>query len=377
MALTFATHAVMSGTLGPWIPQLKAQCRLDSSGLGLALAGMAVGLVVGTRLAGPAVRRAGGRAVVRCGVPVMAGGLALLPLAADLPALAAIFAVFGLAGGVLDVAMNGEVAEVERRHGRRLMSAMHGTWSASVLAGAGLATIGIHAGVPVGVHLPAVAALLVAASAAPLRWLPSPHSAGQIDDGAAPAPDDCAPLRRAVLLCLVSGACFLTEGVAIEWSAVYLREAVWVNAGTAGFAVVAFSGGMAASRFAGDRLSSRFDPALIARVGAGAGAVALAAALLVGGTAASLVGFVILGVGIGPVVPLAFRAAGQVVLAPGRSALGVAVTSGYLGSIVGPMAIGFVADGIGLRAAFIIPVLTCATAAIAAGAMREPGRPHP
>ncbi|MGH2591649.1 MAG: hypothetical protein ACRDGW_12740, partial [Actinomycetota bacterium] len=60
---TFAAHAVVAGSLGPWIPRLKADSNLDAGGLGIALSGFAAGLVLGTRLAGPAVRRAGGRSV--------------------------------------------------------------------------------------------------------------------------------------------------------------------------------------------------------------------------------------------------------------------------------------------------------------------------
>jgi predicted MFS family arabinose efflux permease len=371
VAATFAAHAVMFGTLGPWMPQLKARSGLDSGDLGAALAGMAAGLVIGTRLAGPAVRRAGGRTAVRCGVPVLAAGLALLPLAHELAVLTAIFSLVGLAGGLLDVAMNDEAAEVERRHQRRLMSTMHGSWSVSVLAGAGLASIAISLGVPITAHLPLLAALLVAASAVPLSWLPSPRESqpGGADQVAGERP---ARMGRAALICLICAACFLTEGVATEWSAVYLRESVRAGAGTAGAAVVAFAGGMATSRFVGDRLAGRFDAAAIARVGAGAGALALAAGLALGGVAPSIAGLALLGLGIGPVVPLAFRAAGGIALGPARTALGVAVTCGYVGSIVGPLVVGLVADRVGLRAAFVIPVVTCSAAAIAAGALREP-----
>jgi fucose permease len=76
---TFAVHAVVAGSLGPWIPRLKARSDLDAAGLGLALTGFAAGLVVGTRLAGPAMRRVGGRATVRAGVPLLGAAFAVFP----------------------------------------------------------------------------------------------------------------------------------------------------------------------------------------------------------------------------------------------------------------------------------------------------------
>ncbi|MGH2636383.1 MAG: MFS transporter [Actinomycetota bacterium] len=369
---TFAMHAVMAGTLGPWIPRLKADNGLDAAGLGLALTGYAVGLVAGTRLAGPALARTGGRRVVRAGIPALGAGLALLPVANGLGQLAAIFVGFGLASGLLDVAMNTEAVAVERRFGRRVMSGMHGAWSASVLAGAALASVAIAAGIPIGIDLSLVAVVLTLASIPLLRWLPSSEpvradaevKAASTSDGAIP---------RVVLLCLVASSAFLSEGVAVEWSAVFLRETLGADAGTAGVGVVAFSAGMAASRFAGDRLSARIDPTTLARAGASLGAIMLAAAVASESAVVSIVALAIVGVGLGPVVPLAFRAAGGVALGVGRTALGVVVTAGYVGSIVGPLAVGFTADQAGLQAGFVVPVAACVVAALASGAIRDRG----
>lgn len=371
VAATFATHAATWGTIGPWIPHLKARSGLDAAGLGLVLTASAVGLILGTRLAGPAVRRAGGRGVVRAAVPVQLATLALLPAAGELAVLAAVFAVLGLASGLLDVAMNTEAVAVERRFDKRVMSGMHGTWSASMLSGAGVATIGIGAGLPIAVHLPTVAGLLVISSFPLLRWLPSPHEALHpvADDRVVPNP--VPRTGRVVAICVIGFAAFLTEGVAAEWSAVYLRESVGVGAGTAGLGVVAFSAGMAASRFAGDRVSARIGPARLVRTGASTGAAALGIALIVHEPAVSIGALVVLGLTLGPAVPLAFSAAGALGDVRGRSALGLAVTAGYVGAIVGPLAVGFTADQVGLRWAFTIAVVTSVVVAIAAGVMRD------
>ncbi|HEX6263894.1 MAG TPA: hypothetical protein VF036_01285, partial [Actinomycetota bacterium] len=87
----FAAHAVLSGLLGPWVPRIKAQAGLDASGLGIALTGFAIGLLAGTRVADPAIRRWGGRRVVRGGIPMMGVGFALLPWAGTLPSLTLLF----------------------------------------------------------------------------------------------------------------------------------------------------------------------------------------------------------------------------------------------------------------------------------------------
>ncbi len=367
----FAAHAILSGLLGPWIPHLQERTGLDPAGLGVALTAFAVGLVTGTRLAGPAERRAGGRGAVLVGVPILGAGFAMLPLAGGLASFAGILFGIGLLAGLLDVAMNGEAVAVERRFGRRLMTAIHGTWSVALFVGAGIAALGIALRVPIEVHLPVSAGVVVAASFLFLRWLPAEGS------GASEESRDVVGISRpdtgrlVLLLCLVAAASFLVEGIAIEWSGVYLRGSVGADPGAAGLGVVAFSAGMAVSRFVGDRLVARFGQPAVVRAGAAAGLVALATMLALDRLVISIVALGIVGLGLGPVVPLAFRTAGSAARRSGRSALPIVVTAGYVGSIVGPAAVGFIADAFGLRIAFLVPVLACAIATLAAGATRD------
>jgi MFS family permease len=369
----FAAHAMLSGLLGPWIPRIKAQAGLDASGLGIALTGFAVGLLAGTRVSDPAIRRWGGRRVVRGGIPTMGVGFALLPAARSLASLTLLFLGIGLLAGLIDVAMNIEAVAVERRFDRRVMSAIHGTWSVALFVGAALASAGIAAGLSIGVHLPISAALVVAVSGVFLRWLPDVEEpAGEARTGRRDDPNvgRTGP-SLVLLLCLVAAGSFLVEGIAVEWSAVFLRESVGADPGAAGLGVVAFSAGMAASRFVGDRLVARFGQSIVVRIGASSAFVALGAMLIVPDVVPSIAAFGIVGLGLGPVVPLAFRTAGRTRRPGHASALPLVVTAGYSGSIVGPLLVGFIADLATLRVAFLVPVVACAVSALAAGATRD------
>jgi fucose permease len=369
----FAAHAVLSGLLGPWVPRIKAQAGLDASGLGIALTGFAIGLLTGTRVADPTIRRWGGRRVVRAGIPLMGVGFALLPSAGHLALLTLVFLGIGLLAGLIDVAMNIEAVAVERRFERRVMSAIHGTWSVALFVGAALASAGIAGGLSIGTHLPISAALVVLVSAVFLRWLPNPEDVpkelpvGRPED---PSGDRANP-PRVLLLCLVAAGSFLVEGIAVEWSAVFLRESVGADPSAAGLGVVAFSAGMAASRFVGDRLVARFGQPAVARLGASGAFVALAAMLIAHRVVPTVAALGIVGLGLGPVVPLAFRTAGRTLRQGHASALPLVVTAGYAGSIVGPLLVGFIADLTTLRIAFLVPVVASAASALASGATRD------
>jgi MFS family permease len=139
--------------------------------------------------------------------------------------------------------------------------------------------------------------------------------------------------------------------------AVYMHEAVGVRTGYAGIAFGAFSLGMITSRFAADALSARFGPTLVTRAGGLVAAGGLAAALTAPHGATAVAGYLLFGFGLGPIVPIAFSAAGNVDDSRTGAILGSVVMLGYVGSVVAPMIIGFTADAVSLRVALVFPFL--------------------
>src|SRR5918997_5435526 len=118
VAAAFLIHSTVSGTWAPRLPAIKESLDLSDGELGTALVGLAIGLLVGTRLAGAPVDRFGSRPVMRAGFPLLAATLVLPGLAESGLALFAALLVLGLASGALDVAMNAQGIEVERHVGK-------------------------------------------------------------------------------------------------------------------------------------------------------------------------------------------------------------------------------------------------------------------
>jgi fucose permease len=358
----FAIHAAVMGSLGPRLPSIKDQTGVDDGDLGLALAGFAVGLFVGTRLAEPVIRRIGARSLIRAGMPVLAVALIGPGVASNLASLAASLFLLGTASGVLDVAINMNAVGVERGVGRPIMSGIHGLWSAGLLVGSAIGAGAAAIGMAPSVHFAIVAGVFGVAAVGTLQMLmPDEHSDGVEGRGTGH------PLRsrRVVLLGLIGFSCFLIEGSAMDWSALYLRESLGTSAFAAAFAVVAFSVGMMASRFAGDRLSARLGAATLVRAGGLGAAAALALGLILHTPVVAIASFVLVGASVASVVPTAFSTAGNTFVGSG-AALGWVVTISYLGSMLGPAAIGLTADLVGLRSALVIPVVCALTIAAAA-----------
>jgi MFS family permease len=374
-AAVFLVHAGISGTLAPRIPAIKADLGLGDGQLGLALTAFAAGLFAGTRIAASLVDRFGSRRVVRVGLPLFALSLLGPALAGSLAALTAALVPLGVAAGLMDVAMNAQAVEVERGYGRPIMSGLHGFWSAGLLVSSGISSGVAAAGVGVEANLAAAAGLLaVLALFAPLGLLPGARVAPR-------ARRLRLRLGRAALALGVIAFCsFLGEGAAADWSGVYLHEDARASAGLAAFAFTAFAVGMVAARFCSDALSARFGPPRLVRGGGVLAAAGLGLAVAVPEIPAVMAGFVLLGLGLAPLVPTVFSAAGN--LGSGARTLGWVVTAGYVGSVLGPAAIGAVAHGIGLRWGLLIPVALALTAAALASSTRtavgaEPAAPSP
>jgi MFS family permease len=307
------------------------------------------------------IERFGSRRTVRAALPLLAASLVGPGLAGDLASLTVSLVAFGLLAGLLDVAMNAQAVRVERGYERPIMSGLHGAWSVGVLGASAVAAGVAAGGVGVQANLVVAAAVLVTASVvAPLRLL-----AGEDRSPVQARTPRRALLPRAVLAVGAIGFCsFLGEGAAADWSGVYLREDAGAGSGLAPFAFTAFAIGMVASRFTADRLSARAGPVAVVQAGGLLAAMGLALALAVASPPAVFVGFALLGLGLAPIVPIAFSAAGN--LGSGPRALGWVVTMSYVGSVLGPAAIGLVAHTVGLRAGLAIPAALAVVAALLA-----------
>jgi MFS family permease len=374
VASTFAIHGFVSGSWAPRIPALKGDLGLDDGDLGIALSGLAVGLFLGTRLAGRPIDRIGTRLPGRVGLPLMCVALVGPALATDLLTLTLAFAWLGLVSGFLDVVMNANAVAVERGYRRPLLSGIHAFWSIGLLAGGAAGAGAAALGIGVDAHFALVAVVLAPVAVLATRGL-LPDEA----DRAPVSPEALAPLGRALsipvlLLGLVAFSAFAAEGSAADWSAVYLDETVGVREGLAGAAFVAFSAGMIASRLVGDAVSRRFGPVSTVRFGGALAATGMALILIAPQPVTAIGGYLLVGAGLAPVVPIAFSAAGNLDRGRSGSLLGVVVTIAYVGSVVGPVAIGLTAEAASLRVALLLPAaLTLVIAALASSVAAAAG----
>jgi MFS family permease len=373
---TFALQALATMPVGARLPAIRDQAGLDAPSLGLALGAFAISLLIGTRVAGPLMTRFGDRRVLRVTVPLLC--LALIPVgfARDLLTLAAPLVLLGLLSGAIDVTMNAYAVGLERRLGRPILSGLHGAWSAGMLVSGVVALAAVAAGIDPAAQFTIMGLACALASLVLLRGLED-IPAEQARPGSGAPVDVRAVLLPTLALGVIGFGSFVVEGAVMDWGQIYLRDVGGATAEMAALAYVANALGMLVSRLLGDRTVVLVGPVPLVRWSCLIAAVCLAVVVVRPDPALAVVAYAAIGLAAGPVFPVALSAAGATGAASSWM-LGWVVTMAYLGSVAGPMLIGFAAGAAGLREAFLIPVALGLVMAVLAPAVRGAARgPRP
>ncbi|MBB5809232.1 MFS transporter [Streptomyces collinus] len=349
------------------IPAVKAQTGASASALGLALLGVSAGAVVTMTLTGRLCRRFGNhRVTVVCAV-LLSLSVALPPLTHSVLALGLVLLLFGAAYGGINVAFNSAAVELVAALRRPVMPSFHAAFSLGGMVGAGLG--GLVAGVLSPTRhllLLTLVGLVVTAVAGPtlLRHEPPAPPERDLPAEGAPRRPDRRTRGLVIVFGVIAGCTAYGEGALADWGALHLEQDLNASAGAAAAGYSCFALAMTVGRLTGTTLLERLGRTRTVVAG---GTIA-AAGMLLGSLApslwAALLGYAITGIGLANLFPVAVERAGALA---GPGGVATASTLGYGGMLLGPPAIGFMADWFTLPAALTsVAVLAAVAAAVGA-----------
>jgi fucose permease len=371
ISVNFFINGSLFGTWVARIPAIKEAHGLSQSRLGLALLAIGFGTLAALPLTSWLTGRFGSHRVLGASAIGCCVALPLAGLAGSYSALVTALALFGANLGAMDVAVNAQAALLERHAGRSLMAGLHGLWSAGGIAGTALGSLLTARGLGFAAHFSLVAVLLASLAVLVARHLiPDGHDARS----GAPAPAVAWPSRQALAIGSIAACGAVVEGGIADWSGVYLRESLQAPASLAAIGFAAFSLTMMVARFAGDRLIDRLGRRTLLRIGPVLTAAALMVVLSTSHPGIAIAAFGCAGLGMSTVFPIAFGEAGALPGPPGHAIAAVA-TMAYGAQLLGPPAIGFVADATSLPRALLIMVAACAAIVLLAGRLALRGHP--
>jgi MFS family permease len=153
------------------------------------------------------------------------------------------------------------------------------------------------------------------------------------------------------LICFSSMAC---ENTMYDWSGIYIRQVLHGTKAIATIAFVIYMIAMTTGRFLGDYVADRFG---IRKVLAASGILIFSGftvTILSPYIFLTLLGYLLTGFGVSCVVPFVFSLAGKIPMSNPGAALASISSLGYLGFLVVPPMIGYVAQASSLRVSFAV-----------------------
>jgi predicted MFS family arabinose efflux permease len=365
-------NGVIYASWGTHVPTIKDKFDLSDAKLSLSMLFVALGGILVMAWAGRWIARVGSaHASVRSAL-LMAGAAFGILLVPQYALLLFWLALYGAMSAVNDVAANSQAALIEATFSRPVIGSLHGSFSVGGMTGALVSGGWFAMGWPNHWHLAFVCAACALLSLATARWL-LPESVAH-HGGEAPPADRALPgplKRQLAVLGVLAFLALIVEGAMYDWTAVYMRDVAGATGGFVSAGYAAFSIGMATGRFTGDPVRARLAEGMLVVASCLLCLVGLGMALLWPTVAVALAGFLVCGLGVANIIPVMFSSAGRAAMASGASASnGLAVTTrlAYVGLLIGPVIVGYVANHFDLRIALALSLL--GVVAIAASARR-------
>lgn len=381
IAAIFFIQGVVGVTQIPRIPELIEQVGADFGVWGLisGLAGLGgmLGLLYTSRL----IARFGTKNVTIAGGSIQALFVMALIFAHN-PITYLLFTALGaLSGSTLNISINSQSVALQKAVNRVIIGRFHASWSigatiSAILSGF-LATF-----MPLWLHLILIPGLgIIALFIFGQKLLVASedgHGAGQTTS------KKTSFFKMPGQVWLLAAGLFtgvFGELAMMDWSAVYAKKVLLLDAGRGAIPYAAFSAAMIIGRMSINKLGNKWHISSVARVAGLVGGISLATGVFLGGSlvAASqdaalvivVIFFFLAGLGSAPMVPSFFSAAGYV---KGLNTAQVLARMSFMNSIAiigAKYLMGALALNAGLDLAFVFPTLTFLAAGILAGVVAK------
>ena len=336
------------------IATVQQNLGLTDAALGAVLFSLPVGLMLSLPFSGWAITKVGSKKVLLGAILVYGICLITLGLAHTTLQLIICLVCFGFSSNAVNISVNTQAVVAERMYERPIMASFHGLWSLAGFAGAGIGTVMIANHIDPFHHFVIVLAILAIGVALASRYL--------YDDVGLPKTDSVIKIKllerlRLMLPLLTLGSIafcsMICEGAMFDWSVIYFKKVVAAPIALQGAGFTAFMLTMAGGRFVADLFAGRFGLKCTLQVSGSLTVTGLLTAVIFPHLYTAMAGFMLVGVGVSSVVPMVYSAAGKSKTMSAGVALAAVSTIGFIGFLIGPPVIGFIAGLATLRASFV------------------------
>ena len=331
------------------IPDIKTTLQLSDAVLGSLLLALPAGQLTAMPFSGRLVTQFGSKKVLRICAVLYAVCLTNIGLATHAWQLALGLFLFGVCGNMCNISVNTQAIRAEKLYGRPIMTSFHGVWSIAGFTGAAIGLLMMRQNISPYIHFWIVAALVFVAIVTTQKYLQGGRAAVVEKKSFFSKPDGVL-----VQLGIIGFFSMASEGAMFDWSGVYFKDIVHAPASLIALGYLSFMSAMASGRFIGDKLIAKYGRPKMLRNSGMLISMGLFTSVLFPNIITATIGFLVVGLGVSSIVPMVFSAAGKHSKIPPGMALAAVSSISFLGFLMGPPLIGYIAELFSLRYSFAV-----------------------
>lgn len=330
------------------IPDIKTNLDMSPADLGTILFALPFGQLLIIPFSGKIVTRFGSHIVLFLATLFYGICLTTLGFATQSWQLAIGLVFFGITLNVTNIAVNTQGVYAEKLFKRTIMSSFHGMWSFAGFVGAMIGLLLVTFQFSPLQHFLCVLILMILIIIFNYKYLIKvKESQPKIK-----APFFAKPDKSLLLLGLVGFCSMVSEGVMFDWSGVYFKDIVKAPTNLIIMGYASFMIMMALGRFMGDAIILKYGRKLVLQVSGFLISLGLFLAVFFPFLVSCTLAFMMVGIGVATVVPTLFSIAGKNPNLPPGESITIVSSVSFLGFLIGPPIIGYIAEVFGLRFSF-------------------------
>ena len=374
---TFFIQGTISTTQIPRIPELIDQIGVSFSAWGLIIGLSGLGALLGLTMANRFINRFGTKRVILFGSVIASIMIMTLGLTTNPFVFFFLQAGMAFAMNCFNIALNSQSVVLQKALNRTIIGRFHAAWSIGATSSAALSGV-LASFLPLWLHLMLVPGLAIIAFVLVNRNLLTDEEGEAVESkqSAKRIPFFKSPPQVWLLAAGLFSSVF-PELVMMDWSAVFAKTELGLNASLGAIPYAVFTGAMIVGRLLIGRLTKRWHISELSKWGGLVGATAFGLGVILGpllaqqdkylGLAVTAFLWAIFGFGLAPMVPSFFSAAGYVKGLSTAQTLARMSLANALVIIGAKIAMGAVAEGVSLSVAFIMPTIMLFVAGVLAG----------
>lgn len=344
--INFATWATR-------IPDFKKLLNLTEAELGTVLLGLPIGSLVSLPLAGWLIAKYNSKIICLIAVCMYICIVPLIGYSSTAFQLFGVLFLFGMSGDILNIAMNTQVIALENKLSKIFMSSFHAIFSIGLMLGALLGSLMITMNLGYKIHFWGIAFLnLVLIPSFYYSLLPDEKSINYSNEKLDTSIFNLNSYL--ITLALIAFCGMLCEGAMADWITLYFEEIISSNIIPQTIGFTTFAAAMVLGRLLGDFLSNKYKVKNVLIINGFLIAVGMSITLVSYDILIKICGCFLVGIGVSTIVPIIYSQAGmQTKIKPAIAIAGVS-TIAYIGFLIGPVLIGYLADIFSLQLSLIL-----------------------